>query len=127
MNTPQPTPPRVLIVDNNVDAADTLAVLLAHFQCDISVAYSGAEALAVGDDVQPELVFLDIGMPQMDGYEVARFMREKPWGRRAFIVALTAWSDSSTHDRIAQAGMDAHLVKPAPLERMLAMVARIRR
>jgi CheY-like chemotaxis protein len=117
----------VLIVDNNVDAADTLAALLAHFECDVSVAYSGAEALAVGEDVQAELVFLDIGMPEMDGYAVARSMREQPWGRRAFIVALTAWSDSLTHDRVARAGMDAHLVKPAPLDRMLSMVARIRR
>lgn len=117
----------MLIVDNNVDAADTLAALLAHFECEVSVAYSGAEALAVGEDVQAGLVFLDIGMPRMDGYAVARSMREQPWGRRAFIVALTAWSDSLTHDRVARAGIDAHLVKPAPLDRMLAMVARIPR
>jgi CheY-like chemotaxis protein len=117
----------VLIVDNNADAADTLAALLAHFQCEVSVAYSGAEALVLGEAVQAELVFLDIGMPRMDGYEVARSMRASPWGRRAFIVALTAWSDPLTHDRIARAGMDAHLIKPAPLDRMLALVARIRR
>jgi CheY-like chemotaxis protein len=126
-NNPRATRPRVLIVDNNVDAADTLAALLAHFQCEVSVAYSGAEALVLADGFQADLVFLDIGMPQMDGYEVARSMRERPWGRRALIVALTAWSDPLTRDRIARAGMDAHLIKPAPVELMLAMLARIRR
>jgi CheY-like chemotaxis protein len=126
-DTPRLTPPRVLIVDDNADAADTLGALLAHFECEVSVAYSGAEALALGEDIQAELVFLDIGMARMDGYETARRMRERPWGRHAMIVALTAWDDSHTRARVAGAGMDAHLTKPASLDRMLAMVARLHR
>lgn len=115
--------PRILIVDDNVDAADTLAMLFSISKWDVAVAYSGPHALAQGAVFRPQLVFLDIGMPLMDGCETARRMRGQPWGPQAVIIALTAWSDEPTRQRVVQAGMDHHLVKPVPIEHMLDIVA----
>ena len=114
--------PRILIVDDNTDAADTLGMLLASLACEVVVAYSGAEALANGETFQPHLVFLDIGMPIMDGCETARRMRALPWGQQAVIIALTAWSDEPTRRRTVLAGMDDHLVKPASVQRIREIV-----
>ena len=115
--------PRVLIVDDNVDAADTLALLFSISDWDVAVAYSGEHALAQGEAFRPQLVLLDIGMPVMDGCETARRMRLQAWGPQAVIIALTAWSDEPTRQRVTQAGMDHHLVKPVPMERVLDIVA----
>lgn len=115
--------PRILIVDDNVDAADTLALLFSMSNWDVAVAYSGPQALAQGDAFRPQLVFLDVGMPFMDGCETARRMRRLSWGQHAVIIALTAWSDEPTRQRVVQAGMDDHLVKPVPIKRVLDIVA----
>lgn len=106
-----------------MDAADTLALLLSTSKSDVAVAYSGPHALAQGEAFRPQLVFLDIGMPFMDGCETARRMRRQPWGPEAVIIALTAWSDEPTRQRVAQAGMDYHLVKPVPMARLLDIIA----
>lgn len=119
----QQATPRILIVDDNVDAADTLAMLFSVSGCEAAVAYSGIEALVQGDVFRPQVVFLDIGMPVMDGCETARRMRERSWGSQAVLVALTAWSDEPTRRRVVQAGMVHHLVKPVPIERVLDVVA----
>jgi len=86
------------------------------------VAYDGAAALRVAAEFRPHLVFLDIGMPEMDGYEVARRLRETPEARDTFLVALTGWGESSDRKRSEDAGFGEHLVKPAnpaELERIL--------
>jgi CheY-like chemotaxis protein len=72
-----------------------------------------ASALAVGKSFKPDVVLLDLGMPKMDGYETARQMRRRPWGRRLTFVALTGWGQQRDRERTAEAGFDAHLVKPA--------------
>lgn len=113
---------RILVVDDNPDAADTLGMLLDTLDCEVKVAYSGAEALASGEAFLPDLVFLDIGMPVMDGCETARRMRALPWGRKAVIIALTAWSDEATRRSTALAGIDTHVVKPASIQRIGAIV-----
>jgi len=118
--------PRILIVDDNGDAADTLGMLMKGFDCEVAVAYSGAEALVRGETFMPQLILLDIGMPIMDGCETARCMRETRWGQSAVIVALTAWSDEATRRRVAAAGMDYHITKPASLDLMLDLVAALR-
>jgi CheY-like chemotaxis protein len=123
----QQSAPRILIVDDNVDAADTLALLLSVSGSDVTVAYSGTEALVQGEAIRPELVFLDIGMPIMDGCETARRMRKLSWGSEAVIIALTAWSDEPTRKRIVQAGMDHHLIKPVHIERVQDIVAALKR
>jgi CheY-like chemotaxis protein len=122
----QQSTPRILIVDDNADAADTLAVLLSSFGHEAAVAYSGAEALVRGDAFRPQLVFLDIGMPGMDGYEAAVQMRKMSWGKEAVIIALTAWSDEPTRQRIVLAGMDHHLIKPVSIGHLLDIVAAMR-
>ena len=106
-------PRRVLVVDDNHDAADTLAALLQLERHDVRVAYSGAEALKATLAAPPEVVFLDIGMPGMDGYETARRLRALPGMGQTRIVALTGWGQEKDRKRSAEAGFDGHLVKPA--------------
>jgi CheY-like chemotaxis protein len=113
----------VLVVDDNVDAADSLAVLLRLQGHEVRVAHSGPAALAMVGDFQPDLVFLDIGMPGMDGYEVARRMRQVPGLEKVPLVALTGWGQHEDRRRSAQAGFNEHLVKPVEanvLEKLLA-------
>jgi CheY-like chemotaxis protein len=114
---------RVLVVDDNEDAAESLAALLRLFGHDVAVALDGEQALAVAPALAPEVVLLDLGMPRMDGHEVARRMRSSPWGEKIRIVALSGFGDGSDRARSLAAGCDDHLVKPvspAQLEAALA-------
>lgn len=110
---------RILIVDDNRDAADTIAELLEAYGHATATAYGGREALAASLVFAPEIVFLDIGMPGMDGYETAAELRRLKGCAPQRIVALTAWNDAHARARIAAAGFDIHLTKPAPLELLL--------
>ncbi len=104
---------RVLVVDDNVDAAVSLSRVLARvFRQEVRVAHDGPSALAEAEGFRPEVVLLDIGMPGMDGYEVARRLRESPWSSGALLVALTGWGQESDRKRSKDAGFDRHLVKP---------------
>lgn len=104
---------RVLVVDDNPDAAELVAQLLALQGHEVAFACSGAEALAAADRLDPEVVFLDIGMPGMDGYEVASALRRCGRFSATRIVALTAWGNARAREWSAATGFDAHLVKPA--------------
>ena len=113
---------RVLVVDDNKDAALSLAVMLQLLGHETRVAHDGVEALELAAGFSPDIVLLDIGMPRLNGYETAQLMREQPWGRRALIVALTGWGQEEDRRRSREAGFDQHLVKPvepAALERLL--------
>jgi CheY-like chemotaxis protein len=114
---------RVLVVDDNRDAADSLAALISLRGADVGVAHDGAAALEALASERPGLVLLDIGMPGMDGYEVARRMRACPEGRDVTLVALTGWGQSEDRRRSESAGFDAHLVKPVELEELDALLA----
>jgi len=103
---------RVLIVDDNRDAADSLALFLRLAGHEVSVAYSGAQALQVAADLRPELLLLDIGMPGMNGYELAEALRRLPWSARATLVALTGWGQEEDVRRARAAGFDHHMTKP---------------
>ncbi|MBX3444872.1 MAG: PAS domain S-box protein [Planctomyces sp.] len=114
---------RVLIVDDNADAASTLAMLLRLSGHDARVARDGHEALSIAGDWRPELAFLDLGMPGMDGYELARRFRGEPDLARTVLVALTGWGQDEDRRRTRDAGFDAHEVKPiepSRLERLLS-------
>ena len=123
---PPPLPcRRALVVDDNVDAADSLALLLRLSGQEVRVAHDGPTALLAAQAFRPELVLLDLGMPGMDGYEVARRLRQQPESRTALVVALTGWGQDSDRRRSAEAGFDRHLVKPvepSDLEKLLAEV-----
>lgn len=103
---------RVLVVDDNEDAAESLAALLRIFGHEVGVALDGEQALALAPELRPDIVLLDLGMPRMDGHEVARRMRAEPWGGAMKIVALSGFGDSSDRHRSLEAGCDDHLVKP---------------
>ncbi|HJV71337.1 hybrid sensor histidine kinase/response regulator [Ideonella sp.] len=103
---------RILVVDDNVDVADTTAAILGLSGHTLCTAHDGAEALAQAEAFQPEVVLLDIGLPVMDGYEVARRLRELPATREVLLIALTGYGQSADRQRGREAGFDEHLLKP---------------
>ena len=114
---------RILVVDDNRDAAESLRMMLELLGADVRVAYNGRDAVARFTESVPSAILLDIGMPEMDGYEVARTIRAHAAGEVPLIVALTGWGQESDRRRSREAGFDHHLVKPADLatlERVLA-------
>jgi PAS domain S-box-containing protein len=113
---------RVLVVDDSRDIAETLAMLLEDSGHQVRTAHSGPEALAMVREVVPELILLDIGLPGMDGYEVARRLREDQATRAVRLVALTGYGQASDRERASQAGFDAHFVKPVDLDVLEAFV-----
>jgi CheY-like chemotaxis protein len=118
---------RVLVVDDNPDAADSLALLLRLAGQDVRTAYDGHRALLQAREFLPDLVLLDIGMPGMDGYEVARRLRSEARLQGARVVAVTGWGQEEDRRRSTEAGFDHHLVKPVDsmaLERLLAGLLR---
>jgi CheY-like chemotaxis protein/two-component sensor histidine kinase len=115
---------RVLVVDDNVDAAVTLADAVSMDGHEVRVAHEGEGALEMARAFSPDVVLLDIGLPGMDGYEVARKMRQMEQTREAFIVALTGFGQRSDRDRALREGFDEHLVKPAELDSVQEVLRR---
>lgn len=107
---------RVLVVDDNEDAAEMLSAALAVLGCDTRVAHDGAEATRIADEYEPQVALLDIGLPVMDGYELAGRLRGAPRGKQMRLVAVTGYGQDSDRLRATQAGFDAHLVKPVQLQ-----------
>lgn len=99
-----PTCVRVLIVDDNVDAADSLAMLLELFWYEVHVAYTGPEAIQAAMNCQPQVILLDVGLPGMDGYQVIKRLREQPQTQNAIIVALTGYGRDSDRERSKERG-----------------------
>jgi CheY-like chemotaxis protein len=112
----------VLVVDDNRDAADSLGMILKLLGADVRVARDGSEALETLQGYDPEVVLLDIGMPGMDGYEVARRIRAQRPGPRPTIVALTGWGQEQDRRDAREAGFDHHLVKPAEIDALKALL-----
>jgi CheY-like chemotaxis protein/two-component sensor histidine kinase len=105
-----------LVVDDNRDAAESLGMLLTMLGATVHVSYSGADALKALATHRPSVVLLDIGMPEMDGYEVARRIRELPDFRDVTLIALTGWGQEKDRRRSRRAGFDFHLTKPANVD-----------
>ena len=115
----KPFPPRrILVVDDNGDAAETLGALLAGLGATVSVANSGPAALEILDTFNPDTVLLDIGMPEMDGYEVSRRIRATTDHEGVMLIALTGWGQEHDQRRSRAAGFDHHLVKPPDIGRL---------
>ncbi len=114
---------RVLVVDDNRDAAESMGLLLGHLGAEVMVAHDGAQALAAFAAFQPRVVLLDIGLPGVDGYSVARQLRERAGGTPLTIVAVTGWGQEEDKARARAAGFDHHLVKPADMDALRELLA----
>jgi CheY-like chemotaxis protein len=114
---------RILVADDNHESAESLALMLELMGNEVRTAHNGIEAVAMAEGFQPDVVLLDIGMPKLNGYEVARRIREHPTGSRIMLIALTGWGQATDKQRSLEAGFDHHLTKPVEphtLERLLA-------
>lgn len=122
---PQPALPagacRVLIAEDNTDAAEMMRVMLCFGGHEVKVATDGVQAVAIAETVKPDIAFIDIGMPRMDGYEAARRIRQR-LGKRITLVALTGWGQEEDKSRAREAGFDHHLTKPAEPEMLERLI-----
>ena len=109
---------RVLVVDDLQDSADSLSLHLEILGHEVHTAYSGEQALEMAERLRPDVVLLDLGMPEPDGYEVCSRLRAEPWGGGTFVIALTGWGQDEDRRRTADAGFDMHLVKPVDTEEL---------
>jgi CheY-like chemotaxis protein len=103
---------KVMVIDDNRDAADTLSLVLRMSGHEVFVGHSGKDALELGPREHPDAVILDIGMPDMTGYEAARRIRREDWGRQVLLVAVTGWGQEDDKEKARAAGFDRHLTKP---------------
>jgi len=103
---------KILIADDNKDAADSIGMLLRMNGHDVRVVYNGLDAVATANSMQPDAIVLDIGMPKLNGFDVARQIRRQAWAGRAVLVALSGWGQPDDRLRSQQAGFDQHLIKP---------------
>jgi CheY-like chemotaxis protein len=118
---------RVLVADDNEDSAETLALLLQALGNEVRAVHDGQRAVEEAEAFRPDVALLDIGMPVIDGYEAARLIRAKPWGRGVVLIALTGWGLDEDVQRAREAGFDRHLLKPVdigPLQEAMASAPR---
>ena len=118
---------RILLVDDNTDITESLSLLLRGHGYSVHTAEDGAAAIRIAEVLQPDIVVLDLGMPDPDGYAVARWIRQQPWGVRARIVAVTGWGQPEERRRTQEAGFNAHLVKPVDGDQLLQIIATMSR
>ena len=114
---------RILIVDDNHDSADSLAMLMEITGNKTYLAHDGVEAVKAVEKYRPEVVLLDIGLPQLDGYEVCRRVREQAWGKDIVVIALTGWGQDDDRRKSEEAGFNGHLVKPVDYDKLLDLLA----
>ncbi len=120
---PQLTGRRILVVDDNQDAARTLSMLLKLKKHEAHPRFGGREAIEAAEKLRPEVILLDIGMPELDGYETCRLIREQPWGKNMVLIALTGYGQDEDRRRSKEAGFDGHLVKPVDLAKLTELLA----
>ena len=122
-----PTPSlQVLVVDDNIDAAETMVMLLELSGHKTAMVHTGTEVLEAARDFIPDVVLLDIGLPGMNGYEVARQVRQDPLLDQTLLVALTGWGSDADKRAARDAGFDVHLTKPVGPDALLEVLARVR-
>jgi CheY-like chemotaxis protein len=112
----------ILVVDDNLDSAETLAQLLVIMGNSVHIAHDGPQAIELTATKQPDVIFLDIGLPGMSGYETARRIRNQPSAKRSLMIALTGLGRDDDRRRSLDAGFDHHLVKPLHHEQLLALL-----
>ena len=112
---------RVLVVDDNEDAANSLATLLEVMGYDVRTAYDGPEGIEAADTFHPAVALLDIGLPRLSGYDIARHVRQH-LGQDVLLVAITGWGQDEDRRRAREAGFDHHFTKPADFDALLALI-----
>jgi CheY-like chemotaxis protein len=115
---------RILVVDDNRDSADSLAMLLGLHGHETRAAYDGVAAVEMAESFRPHMLFLDRGLPVMDGTEACRRIRGQRWGKEMVIVALTGWGQEDDRSKSKEAGFDEHLVKPVDNATLLEVLTR---
>jgi CheY-like chemotaxis protein len=118
---------RILLADDNLDSAESLCALLQLQGHDVHLVHDGLAAVEAAARLQPDVIVLDIGMPGLNGYDAARRIREQQGERRPILVALTGWSQDEYRRRSAEAGFDAHIVKPVTDTVLLQVIGQARR
>ena len=111
------------MVDDNHDAADSLGMLLRGSGNDVRTAYDGKTALAAAGEFRPEAILLDLGLPGLSGFEVARRIRKESWGEEIRLIALSGWGQEDDIRRTREAGFNAHMIKPPDYPALLALLA----
>jgi signal transduction histidine kinase len=114
---------RILVVDDNIDSAESMAMMLELSGHDVAIAHDGLRGIELAKEFQPDVALLDIGMPKLDGYQAARSIRQESWGKGMVLVALTGWGQQEDKRRSREAGFDAHLVKPIDFGALEELVA----
>jgi CheY-like chemotaxis protein len=105
----------MLVVDDNLDAATSMAMMLEFLGNEVFMAHDGFQAIERVEHDRPDVVLMDVGMPRLDGYDATRRIRAQPWGRDVIIIALTGWGQEDDKARSHEAGCDGHLTKPVNL------------
>jgi CheY-like chemotaxis protein len=116
---------KILVVDDSQDCADSLAKLLAIMGHDVRASYSSSAAVEQAERHQPDLMLLDIGMPEKDGYAIARELRGRPAFENAMLVAVTGWVGEDHRRRALESGFDGHLAKPVGIDELDELIARV--
>jgi len=114
---------RILVVDDNLDSAMSLAMILSIMGHQTQTAHDGESAVQMAESFLPEVVLLDIGLPKLNGYEVAQRIRQQPWGTSMYLIAVTGWGQDEDRQRSSEVGLNVHMVKPvepAALEKLLS-------
>jgi CheY-like chemotaxis protein len=120
-----PSSLRILIVDDNRDSADSLAMLLRSMGNDTRTAYDGEEGVEVAAEFRPNVMLLDIGLPKRNGYEACRWIRQRPWGTEIVLIDVTGWGQEEDRRLSQEAGFDNHLVKPVDPQELIKLLAGI--
>ncbi|HKA25159.1 MAG TPA: response regulator, partial [Candidatus Eisenbacteria bacterium] len=117
---------RILVVDDNRDQAESLGMLLEIMGHQVRIAFDGNQAVEIAEGFQPQMVLLDIGLPGMNGYELAQRLRAMPTLKGALLVAQTGWGEDADRQRSTEAGIDRHLVKPVDIEVVESLLDRLK-
>jgi len=115
---------RVLVVDDNLGASHMLSTLVKKLGHDVKTAGNGSQAVSLAAEFRPQVILMDLGMPEMDGYQAAQLIRRETWGKEILLIALTGWGQEADRQRTKQTGFDYHIVKPLGLDELKTALAR---
>ena len=116
---------RILITDDYSHAAEMLARRLGRFDYDIRVATDAFQAIAIAEEFRPDVILLDIGLPDLNSFETAKHIRNQPWGRGMALIAISGDWDEECEQQSREAGFSAHLIKPAAIEDVVDLIERL--